>query len=66
MKYKEFELTEFERKPGKWRVAINRCDGAIMRSQETAFSQVITYGDTLTADQSMQEAKNLVDKGIVR
>jgi hypothetical protein len=65
MKYKEFELTEFERMPGKWRVAINHVDGAIVRSKEVAFRQVITYGDTLTADQSIQEAKNLVDKGMI-
>jgi hypothetical protein len=37
-----------------------------IRSQETALSQVITYGDTPTADQSMQEAKNLIDKGMIR
>lgn len=66
MKYKQFELTEFQRGPGKWRVAIKRLDGVPIRSQETALSQVITYGDTPTADQSMQEAKNLIDKGMIR
>jgi|HubBroStandDraft_4_1064222.scaffolds.fasta_scaffold3036270_1 hypothetical protein len=65
MKYKNFELTEFERVPGKWRVAIKRVDGATVQSKEVAFGQVITYGDTLTADLSIQEAKKLVDKGTI-
>jgi uncharacterized protein (DUF2249 family) len=29
MKYKQFELTEFQRGPGKWRVAIKRLDGVM-------------------------------------
>jgi uncharacterized protein YlxP (DUF503 family) len=64
--YKEYELIEWEREPGKWRVAVARTDGTIVKSQNAEVSAFVTSSDMPTIEQSIQEAKNLIDEGIIR
>jgi uncharacterized protein YlxP (DUF503 family) len=66
MIYKEFELTEWERLPGKWRVAVARTDGTTVKSQHAEVSAFVNSADMPTVEESMQEAKSLIDKGIIR
>lgn len=66
MKYQEFELTEWEREPGRWRVAVARTDGTTVNYKDMELSAFVTSSDMPTIEQSMQEAKNLIDKRTIR
>lgn len=65
MQYKGFELTEWERELGRWRVVIARPDGTTVKYEHTELSSFVTAGDMLTVEQSIREAKKLIDKGML-
>jgi hypothetical protein len=66
VKYKGFELTEWEREPSRWRVAVARTDGTNVKYENTELSSFVTAGDAPTIEQSILEAKNLIDDGMLR
>ena len=64
MEYKQFIVTAFEPKPGRWRACVQRANGKPLKATGRArMQQYITAVDAPSADAAMIMAMDVIDAG---
>jgi hypothetical protein len=66
MKYKAYDITTFEREPGKWRASIARSDSHEVTCYGATMESFITSADTTREEDAIQLAKGAIDGGHVK
>lgn len=62
MEYREHIVRAFERKPGKWRASVQRCDGKpLMVTGRVKLEKFVTGVDTKTAQDALLMAMAAID-----
>jgi hypothetical protein len=66
MRHKAYEMTAFEREPGRWRTSISRTDGHPVICQGVKMKQFTTSADAPTEEGAIKLAKDAIDGGYVK
>ena len=66
MEYKQFIVTAFQQRPGKWRARVKRCDGRplmVAGEKRVTIEEFVTGQDSLTPQDALGRAIEAIDAG---